>query len=84
MKLDPNDPTRRGVVEKCGGCENKVNFTLPKSPIIIQLGCNAYLYPEAKWRVGDCPMATHLEKEETKKPGKIRWGQQKQVKIRKK
>ena len=40
--------------------------------------CSAYLSPAQKWRLGDCPLATHvivLIKEDS---GKKRIGQQKQ------
>jgi hypothetical protein len=28
--------------------------------------CTTYGYPEAKWSYGNCPMATHIKKEEKK------------------
>jgi hypothetical protein len=41
--------------------------------------CTAYAFPEAKWKNGKCPLATHiLHEEETR--GKVRVGQQKQKK----
>jgi len=43
--------------------------------------CKVYIFPEAKWRVGNCPMATHLKRElSNKEQMKIRVGQQKQKK----
>lgn len=57
------------VIDKCEGCEKIENGY-----------CQVYIFPEAKWRVGDCPMATHLKKKELSKKEqmKIRVGQQKQ------
>jgi len=42
--------------------------------------CDVYLFPEAKWRLGDCPMADTELKTQTAKiqTGKKRVGQQKQ------
>lgn len=42
--------------------------------------CKVYIFPEVKWRGGNCPMATHLKKKELniKEQNKIRVGQQKQ------
>jgi hypothetical protein len=44
--------------------------------------CKVYIFPEAKWRSGNCPMATHLKKKELsrKEQMKTRIGQQKQIK----
>lgn len=41
--------------------------------------CNVYAFPDAKWRLGNCPMATHVETEQEKKSVKKRVGQQKQT-----
>jgi hypothetical protein len=43
--------------------------------------CSAYAFPETRWRLGKCPLATHLEIE-SKKKEKVRVGQQKQRRIR--
>ena len=43
--------------------------------------CTAYAFPKTRWKLGNCPLATHIETEKSKK-GKIRVGQQKQRKIR--
>lgn len=49
------------IIEKCEGC----------SKVLVQPGfwgfstskyCHAYLYPASKWRSGNCPLASHLEK----------------------
>jgi len=45
--------------------------------------CKVYAFPESKWRIGNCVMATHVESEAEKKQGvKKRVGQQKQKKKR--
>lgn len=43
--------------------------------------CSAYAFPETRWRLGKCPLATHIETESQKKE-RIRVGQQKQRRIR--
>lgn len=42
--------------------------------------CGTYAFPQAKWRLGDCPMAdAELRTDQPKaKAGKVRVGQQKQ------
>ena len=45
--------TRDPIVDKCVGCGN----------IVCEDKCRTYLYPESKWTRGNCPMATHLQKE---------------------
>ena len=43
--------------------------------------CKVYAFPEAKWRLGNCVMATHVIPEaEQKQAAKKRVGQQKQRK----
>lgn len=44
--------------------------------------CDVYLFPEAKWRLGDCPMADAALRADQPKAsaGKVRVGQQKQKK----
>ncbi len=39
------------IVPKCEGCGN-----------VLDSRCKAYMFPEAKWRTGNCPMATHIER----------------------
>ena len=63
-----NEPTveeRTPIINKCEGC-GRVDGNF----------CKAYLYPDKKWRLGNCNFATHM-KTETEKKGKIRIGQQK-------
>lgn len=64
MELRTDD--RQPITEQCSGCEN----------ITIDEYCECYLYPPAKWRVGDCPRASHL-KPDLIKEQKSRVGQQK-------
>jgi hypothetical protein len=60
------------IHEKCVGCER----VHPEEKV-----CVAYLYPAEKWRLGNCPMATHVtEQADDSKKGKVRVGQQKQKK----
>jgi len=61
---------RHPIIDECKGCER----------IVAEINrCSSYLYPESKWRLGNCPLATHIVFEE-KKTGKFRVGQQKQKK----
>jgi len=47
----------------------------------VGASCKVYAYPEAKWRLGNCVMATHVETEHEKaQSAKKRVGQQKQKK----
>ena len=41
-----------------GGCNRLTEFR-------GELYCNAYEYPIMKWRLGHCPLASHLPKEES-------------------
>lgn len=58
------------ISDKCEGCK-KVDGEY----------CSVYLFPQAKWRIGNCPMAVHLKREEDEKE-KQRVGQQKHKKAR--
>lgn len=61
------------VVEKCEGCGKIENGY-----------CSVYIFPETKWRAGNCPAATHIEPEELtpQQQAKMRIGQQKHGKKR--
>ena len=48
------------IIEKCNGCSKAVE-------VANKTVCTVYAFPESKWSGGNCPMATHLEKKETKK-----------------
>ena len=52
------------VVEKCGGCNRRVEFN-------STWFCTASPEPETKWRNGNCNLATHLEAEVEKEKVKI-------------
>ncbi len=65
---------RRPIVEKCVGCDR-----ILKAEGDGQL-CKAFANPEAKWRLGNCSMATHIKAEVAKGAEKTRVGQQKQKK----
>lgn len=47
------------IVEQCNGCARTVVGPEPGPSC-----CQVFLMPSSKWRVGNCPMATHLQKEE--------------------
>lgn len=64
---------RRTVVKKCHGCDR----------IEDEEFCCVYVLPEAKWRLGICPMATHVKAEVKQDAIKVRIGQQKQAKKKK-
>jgi len=44
--------------------------------------CEAYMNPEGKWKMGHCPLATHITLEIEEHKGKKRVGQQKQKRRR--
>ncbi len=58
---------RTPIINKCSPCN-----------LHDQEYCNTYLWPETKWRLNNCPMATHLVSREVKDQEKKRVGQQKQ------
>ncbi len=64
--------SRRPLVEQCDGCER----TLAEGD---QKFCQSFAFPDTKWRLGACSMATHL-KTESSSAEKRRVGQQKQKK----
>ncbi len=58
---------RQAIIDKCKPCiRHKKDF------------CEAYQFPELKWRLGDCPLATHVTVMIKEDSGKKRVGQQKQ------
>ena len=63
---------RRPVVEQCNGCERVLSAD--DSAL-----CSAFAFPDTKWRLGPCSMATHI-KSESANAEKKRVGQQKQKK----
>ena len=44
------------VIEKCSGCKR----------ILDDNTCAAYMSPKAKWKLGDCNLASHLLVKDTK------------------
>lgn len=63
----------RPIAEKCQGCDRVDQSGEVKT-------CTAFAFPEAKWRMGNCSMATHIKVEAAKTGEKVRVGQQKQKK----
>lgn len=64
---------RRAVVEQCDGCERI-------QPEETGRLCSAFAFPDTKWRLGPCSLATHVKAETAKGGEKQRVGQQKQKK----
>jgi len=64
---------RRPVVEQCVGCERILSAGESQT-------CSAFAFPDSKWRLGSCSMATHIKAEGGKAGEKVRVGQQKQKK----
>ena len=59
------------IIDKCEGCEHTPNNNF----------CDLYMCPFSRWRMSDCPAATHVGTERVKMiRGKKRVGQQKQKK----
>lgn len=60
------------IVDKCVGCD-----------YVSDSVCKIWVCPTAKWRLGDCSNATHVDKGIKKVVDeKVRLGQQKQKKIK--
>jgi hypothetical protein len=49
------------IVDQCKGC-GKIVSNITNNEI-TNVVCAMYLMPNSKWRIGNCPGATHLEKE---------------------
>ena len=64
---------RRPIVEQCNGCERVLSENGGQN-------CAAFAFPDTKWRLGPCSMATHIKAETGKAGEKQRVGQQKQKK----
>ena len=60
---------KKPIVEQCNGCSN-VEGTF----------CKIWASPAGKWRLGNCPSATHGKTEVIEPEKKVRVGQQKQKK----
>lgn len=61
-------PDKTPIIDKCIGCDKVENGF-----------CISYLFPDKKWRLCDCPLASHIVKKIEDKT-KTRVGQQKQKK----
>jgi len=72
--MKPSFDERQPIVEKCIGCERIVKLIEEGTEVEY---CAVYLYPEAKWRSGGCPMASHLKDKKESYDNKLRVGQQK-------
>jgi len=59
-----NGGTCHSIVEQCDGCQKAGDFPTGKY-------CITFPDPAAKWRVGNCNMATHLKLVAKKGNGKI-------------
>jgi len=68
---------RTPIIEKCIGCDNIDNED--ENDNSSHDFCDIYINPEQSWARGDCPLASHIQKEEIPKV-KVRVGQQKQIK----
>lgn len=55
-----NGGTCHTIVEQCNGCQRAQNFSAGEY-------CINFPDPHAKWRVGNCNMATHLKKADSQK-----------------
>lgn len=54
------------IIEKCKGCD-RIDGNI----------CRSYYNPEPWWRIGTCPLASHVRIDEKKVNDKKRVGQQK-------
>jgi len=62
---------RTPVIEKCDGCD-KIEDVKGKRL------CKTYIFPDKKWKLGNCPVATHISTIiQEEQQGKKRIGQQK-------
>jgi len=65
-RLPVVDECRNNPTEPCSFLEKGSDF------------CTVYINPKSRWRLGPCPLATHVSTQEEKPKTKIRVGQQKQ------
>ena len=65
--IERGEVIREPIVEKCK--VNKREVIVNKKPVIMEKGpcnrvddniCAAYIKPSAKWKNGDCPLASHI------------------------
>lgn len=80
------EKNKKPINKKCwiGDCKPHETPTEDKCDRIVKekgnFYCSTFYNPDAKWRNGNCNMASHIKKEEDKQSGKKRVGQQKQKK----
>lgn len=60
---------RVDIVDQCVGCDRIEEGTSL---------CSVYVNPAERWKLGTCPLATHIITRVETKPDKVRVGQQKQ------
>jgi len=71
-KIHSVEYAHEAIVDSCIGCARVVKG---------ENVCEAYLYPKAKWKLGNCNASTHIiEVIDDSKKTKTRVGQQKQKK----
>ena len=73
LALQTSAPASRPVVEQCLGCDRILKEADGQR-------CSAFAFPDAKWRLGNCSLATHIKADTGKGAEKVRVGQQKQKK----
>jgi len=49
---------REPIINECIDCGHMMTGPEPGPTT-----CSVYLIPSSKWRIGNCPMATHIKKE---------------------
>lgn len=50
------------IIEKCVGC-NRIGVGPERGPAT----CTTFFSPASKWRIGNCPMASHVKRQAMKK-----------------
>ena len=84
MDFKPKPEEFKPIVKECLGCSRIVDEGL--APFPAEDGktdtrrCSAYVNPMSKWRIGNCPLATHIITR-VEQTGKKRIGQQKHKKM---
>jgi len=77
---------RQPLSDKCRSVLKGKPYTCSKGDIVNNV-CKAYVFPEAKWRIGSCPLCDEVLRitTEAAEEKRVRAGQQKQKKkVRKK
>jgi hypothetical protein len=80
LNLDRLRKEREPIIDQC----KKFGDNEEPCSRIDGVLCSAYVSPKAKWRLGACPLATHvIERVGDQTQGKVRVGQQKQKRRKK-